>query len=53
MVESYIAEASTEAREYANRIKTLEATLGNIKEETGFKSELQGIESECKSHLVT
>lgn len=34
--------------EYANRIQTLEAALGNLKEETGFKSELQGMESKGK-----
>lgn len=40
------AQASTEAVEYANRIQTLEAALGNHKEKTGFKSELRGMESE-------
>lgn len=44
-----VAQASTGAVEYANRIQTLEAALGNPKEKPGFKSELRGMESEGKN----
>lgn len=46
--DSYVAQASAEAGEYANRIQTLEPALVNLKEKTGFKSGLQGMESEGK-----
>lgn len=45
---SYAAQTSPEAGEYANRIQTHEAELRNLKENTDFKSGPQGMEGEGK-----